>query len=352
MRVKSAFSVDLQRALLLVAVSLSATELRAINAQVPSVEIPVTWYKSYKSFDECGWSCAFPPCFSWEYQWTCTRNPGYWEGGDVLRFSTADFEILELSLKIVQDFTSDEAKFDKISECVVQAVNYPEIILYTDAAGRVPDAQAEDSCSTTDACVDRAIYDFAHLMRLAKSWPPISLVPFYESPVNGDQDLTAYAVGFVDDVQRQNRFVNENDLPNTFDYPQFYQYWGDKLFINLNRAYIDEQSKVAQACWNPQLSGFDKNQICDVNGAISSFSSCKHCAARYFAGTLVHEFLHLMGHQHHVYGAHTSESYLHQTFIYTVGDCIRTWGDFAGTRNSRATSDYSFDDFFGFPEEV
>ena len=88
-----------------------------------------------------------------------------------------------------------------------------------------------------------------------------------------------------------------------------------------------------------------------VGGEASTLDTCE--SRRLFCvGTLVHEFLHLMGHQHHVFGSSTSDSYLHQTFIYTVGDCVRSWGDFLGTRNAQETSSFSFENTFIFPEET
>ena len=78
--------VRLLRVLLLFVFAWTPTRLQSMQAQ--AIEIPVTWYYSYKSFDECGWTCdAVPPCFSWEYVWVCYRNPGYEAGGDVLQFN-------------------------------------------------------------------------------------------------------------------------------------------------------------------------------------------------------------------------------------------------------------------------
>lgn len=77
--------------------------------------------------------------------------------------------------------------------------------------------------------------------------------------------------------------------------------------------------------------------------------SCAGSDLYHCAGTLLHEFLHLMGHQHHAYGTYTSFSYLTQTFIYTAGDCIASFGDFEGTRSagSQSTPSYSSDYSYG-----
>lgn len=55
--------------------------------------------------------------------------------------------------------------------------------------------------------------------------PPLSIVPWYESPENGDTTGYAVAVGHVNELQRQVRFVNAEGESTTTDYPQFWQYW-------------------------------------------------------------------------------------------------------------------------------
>lgn len=263
----------------------SATELRQAQA-APSVQIPVIYYYSIKAFDECGWTCnSFSgSCYSWEYEWVCIRNAGYEDGGDLLRFSPTDFEVLDMSLNILQNFTSDNAMYSKLTDCIRKSVNYPEVILYQESVDQVPSQQAGDSCSTESECTARASIDFAHAMWFAKSWPAISIVPWYESTVNGDSSGSADAVAFVNEVQRQVRFIDSGGLPDKYTYPQTAQWWGDAVVVNINRAWIDLYVKGGNPCWNPMLSGASKWESCNVDGDIADFSSCKHCAARSYAG--------------------------------------------------------------------
>lgn len=271
----------------------SATELRLAQAEAAAaaaVQIPITYYGSTLAFDECGWTCTAPAggCDSFEFEWVCTRNEGYDDGGNRLRFTEDHVEVLNMSATILQELTTDVAMYEKLRECVRKSVNFPEVKLYELSDGKSPPEQAADGCSTHSSpeCVARAMYDFAHLMWYAASWPPLSILPWYESPANGDNDLPVQtgATAFVSRVQRQIRFVNEAGISDTYAYPQYFQYWDDFVIVNINRFYIDYYSQGGSACWNPTLTGANKWQYCAVDRTITDLSSCKHCAARNYAG--------------------------------------------------------------------